>query len=100
MASPPAVTSKTKNKGSGRSYPDLSCQNYFLETFRPCAPYIYACHRLSSNVVYVSHLFSREKGDVTLFSQKFLGHVLRIYACRVFFFLLTILIMVFHQRWS
>ena len=38
--------------------------------FRPCAPYIYACHRLSINFVYVSHLFSRGKGV----SRFFLGN--------------------------
>ena len=38
---------------------------------------------------------------VTLFSRKFLGHVLRIYVfASEFFLILTILIMVFHQRYS
>ena len=88
MASPPAVTSKTKNKRVAVTHPDFYVSNYFFEKFRPCVTYIHACHRLSINFVYVSHLFSREKGDVTLFSRKFPGHVLCLYACyrlRVFF---------------
>ena len=45
MASPPAVTSKTKNKCvSGPAF----CRVRIIigKTFRPYAPYIYTCHRL------------------------------------------------------
>ena len=101
MASPPAVTSKTKNKRVAVTHPDFFGSNYFFEKFRPCVTYIHACHRLSINFFYVSHLFSREKGDVTLFSQKFLGHVLRVYVfASEFFFAFDYFDYGFSQRYS
>ena len=68
--------------------------------------YIYACHRLCVNFVDVSHLFSRNlrrKGVSHFFSGKFprpCAMYVRLLQAPSFFLLLTILIMVFHQRWS
>ena len=66
--------------------------------------YIYACHRLCVNFVDVSHLFSRNlrrKGVSHFFSGKFprpCAMYVRQVQAPSFFLLLTILIMVFHQR--
>ena len=58
MASPPAVTSKTKNKGLVVwSDPILSRQNYYLENVSPIC---YVHILLPQAFVDVSHLFSRK----------------------------------------
>ena len=117
MASPPAGTSKTKNQVSLiLSYiPVFVVSELFFskrfETFRPNTPCIYACHRLFVNFVDVSHLFSRRlrrKGVSHFFSGKFhtffseisrpCAMYVRLLQAPSFFLLLTILIMVFHQR--
>ena len=82
-----------------------------FETFRPYTPCIYACHRLFVNFVDVSHLFSRRlrrKGVSHFFSGKFhtffseicrpCAMYVRLLQAPSSFLLLTILIMVFHQR--
>ena len=110
MASPPAGTSKTKNQPhTSASYiPVFVVSELFFSKRFAHIPrtyvYIYACHRLCVNFVDVSHLFSRNlrrKGVSHFFSGKFprpCAMYVRLLQAPSFFLLLTILIMVFHQR--
>ena len=109
MATPPAGTSKTKNQVRSASYiPVFVVSELFFSKRFAHIPrtyvYIYACHRLCVNFVDVSHLFSRNlrrKGVSHFFSGKFprpCAMYVRLLQAPSFFLLLTILIMVFHQR--
>ena len=78
---PPLLPGPRKPKNQRRSTRFLSCQNYFLENVSPiCFVHIRLPQALSEFCGLVFQEIKKERG-VTLFSRKFLGHVLCIYAC-------------------
>ena len=105
MASPPAGTSKTKNQPHTLIHTRFCrVRIIFFETFRPYTTYvrIHIClpQAFCGRVTFVSRNL-RRKGVSHFFSGKFprpCAIYVRLLQAPSFFLLLTILIVVFHQR--